>query len=900
MLTEHSGSLAPVGATTAEPEGPDGLKTIEFTIGGMHCNACAIRVERVLARRPGVASAAVNLATARAFVTFDTAEVTSEDLSEAVSGIGYTALVVGDDERAETAEHSEHWAQRAAFSWVLGLAAFAVAMFGAESVTDGWVVLVLAVAVEAVGGWPFLRLTVKLLRHGATSMDTLIAVGTLAALAVSAVETIALHGLHVHLGGGGAFAARLHGVMAPVIIAILATGRAVEERARGRASRALHSLLGLRPPTARIVAGPDDDEGKLVAPESVPVGALVRVRAGETVPLDGLVVAGWSAVDESMLTGEPLPVDRGPGSNVTGGTRNGSSALVVRVTTIASESVLARLQRLVDEAQRDKPPLQRLADRVSSVFVPVILAGALVTFLLWWQVDGNFGIAVLSGIAVLLVACPCAMGLATPVAMMVGSGRASALGILIRSGDVLEQLARADIVAFDKTGTLTERTAQVAEVIPAPGVAPDDVLSVAAAVERESEHPIAVAIRAASSEIPTETASEVRELPGRGVAGTLAGEPVEVLRHSEVEMPAAMSDAVEAREARGETVVVVTSRGAVVGALAISTPVRPEAASAIAHLKEMGLRSAILSGDSAPAVGAVASELAVDDARASLSPADKLEALRSLQSESQRVVMVGDGTNDAPALAAADVGCAIGSGTEAALANSDVALLGADLEGVPAAIGIARSTLAVIHQNFGWAMGYNISALPLAAAGLLDPLIAAIAMGMSSLVVVLNSLRLTRLGRGGLESVRSPRVARGARSFALSVLVPVVLFGGATLIGEAISPARGQSLLPVLPGITTVSFPGGRDGEVYLAPNSPGVNSIHLLFEQDGAFAATSDVQVTAALNGGPAVATIEHQISVGHYVGYGLNLRAGRWTFVDTALVAGKMVRFSWVRQLG
>ena len=544
MLTEQPGVAAP--NEEAQPDDHGQLTTVELAVGGMHCNACAIRVEGALARRAGVASAAVNLATTRAFVSFDPTEVTDAELCAAVGSTGYSAVVVDADNASQTVEHSDHWVLRAAISWVLGLTAFSVAMFGAESSTDGWLVLALALTVEVVGGWPFLRATVRLLRHGTTSMDTLIAVGTLAALAVSAVETIALGGRHVHLGGGGAFAARLHGVMAPLIIAILATGRAVEERARGRAALALHSLLGLRPPTARIVTGHDDDEGRLVPPESVPVGALVRVRAGETVPLDGLVVAGWSAVDESMLTGEPLPVDRGPGSTVTGGTRCGPSALVVQVTAIASESVLARLQRLVDEAQRDKPPLQRLADRVSSVFVPVILLGALVTFLVWWRVDGNFGTAVLSGIAVLLVACPCAMGLATPVAMMVGSGRASALGILIRSGDVLEQLARADVVAFDKTGTLTERAAQVASVIPARGFGASDVLAMAAAVERESEHPIAAAIRASTEGVKVETAWEVRELPGRGVSGTLAAGPVEVLRHSEVQIPSSMSAAVGA------------------------------------------------------------------------------------------------------------------------------------------------------------------------------------------------------------------------------------------------------------------------------------------------------------------------------------------------------------------
>src|ERR1039457_6240008 len=562
----------------------------------------------------------------------------------------------------------------------------------------GWVVLALGVFVELAGGWPFLRTSARLLRHGATSMDTLISVGTLAALAVSAVEAIALGGRHVHLGGNGEFAARLHGVMAPLIVSILLTGRAIEARARRQAAGAMHSLMALRPPTARVGTDPEDEEGQLVPPESVSVGALVRVRPNEAIPLDGVVVSGWSSVDESMLTGEPLPVDHGPDSRVTGGTRNGAGALVVSVETIAAESVLARMQRLVEEAQRDKPPIQKLADRISGVFVPVVLIVAAVTFLAWWLWDGNFGVAVLSAVAVLLVACPCAMGLATPVAMMVGTGRASALGILIRSGEVLERLARADTVVFDKTGTLTERFASVTAVASIPDVPGDRVLALASAIEAESEHPIAVAIRDASQ--PAGRASAVEMLAGTGMVGIVDGQRVAVGRLDGSTPPASLRTAISSYQDRGDTVVSVTCDDRMLGVIAVATPVRPDAAPAIENLHRMGLRTAILSGDAAPAVDAAA------------------------------------------------VGCAVGSGSEVALSNSDVALLGSDLHGVPAAIGIAGSTSAIIVQNFGWAMGYNVSALPLAAAGLLDPLVAALAMGLSSLIVVLNRLRLPRLGRG--------------------------------------------------------------------------------------------------------------------------------------------------------
>ncbi|HEX3980333.1 MAG TPA: cation-translocating P-type ATPase, partial [Acidimicrobiales bacterium] len=582
--------LTAPGQTSASV-GPDGLPltTVEFEIGGMHCSACATRVQKTLGRLPAVASASVNLATTRAFVSFDPAVLDTDDLCRAVSEVGYTASPVADDRPDQVDVDPDRWALRAAISWPLALAALAVSLAAPETAAAGWTVLILAIGVEAAGGWPFLRDSARLLRHGATSMDTLIALGTLAALGVSAVEAIALGGRHLHLGGSGAFAARLHGVMAPLIVSILVTGRAIEARARARAARALHSLLSLRPPTARVVSGVDDDEGELVAPESVPVGALVRVRPGEGIPLDGTVVSGWSPVDESMLTGEPMPVDRGPGSQVTGGTRNGDAVLVVKVGAVAAESVLARLQRLVDDAQRDKAPLQRLADRISSVFVPAVLIGATVTFLVWWLLVGNAGQAVLSALAVLLVACPCAMGLAAPVAMMVGCGRAAALGIFIRNADALERLAKVDSVVFDKTGTLTERHAEVTMVAALAAGSEDQVLALAAAVETESEHPIGRAIGAASAVAGSDPgnlrATEVRSVPGVGVTGTIGGHRVQVSRMIPAHLPPSLAPAVAARSERGETLVVVERDREVIGAIAVATPLRPEAAPAVSHLQ---------------------------------------------------------------------------------------------------------------------------------------------------------------------------------------------------------------------------------------------------------------------------------------------------------------------------
>ena len=884
-------------ATSLLEQDEPSMASAELELGGMHCSACATRIQRALGRLPAVASASVNLATTRAYVAYDPNRLDPQELCDAVRDTGYTATPVVHGHSAESSGDPDHWDLRVLISWPLSLVALAVALVGPESATAGWTVLVLAIVVEIVGGWPFLRDSARLLRHGATSMDTLIALGTLAALGVSAVEAIALGGRHVHLGGGGAFAARLHGVMAPLIVSVLATGRAIEMRARARAAKAMHSLLSLRPPMARVVVSVEDEDGVLVPPESLPVGALIRVRPGEAIPLDGTVLSGWSSVDESMLTGEPLPVDRGPGSLVTGGTRNGDGTLVVTVASVADESVLAHLQRLVEDAQRDKAPLQRIADRISSVFVPAVLIGAIVTFFTWWLVVGDPGRAVLSSLAVLLVACPCAMGLAAPVAMMVGCGRAAALGIFIRNGEVLERLAKVDAVVFDKTGTLTERHAEVTFVAAVPESSEEEVVSFAAAVEAESQHPIALAIMAATGS--KTRACDVRSLPGVGVIGKLDGHEIQVSRVVPSRLPESITDAVTERYLRGETVVVVERDGDVVGAIALTTPLRPEALRAVTHLSALGLSSAILSGDSDPAVRTVAAELGITSARSNLSPADKVDALTSMRQEgSRQLLMVGDGINDAPALAAADVGCAIGSGSDAALANSDIALLGNDLQGVPAAIGVAGSTYSVILQNFGWAMGYNVSALPLAAFGLLDPLVAAVAMGLSSLLVVLNSLRLTRLGRTGLSDVHIPRFMQGRRGVVVSVLLPVLLFASLTVISEAVSPARGQSLLPELPSITTVALPHGGSVEMYLDPGTTGVDQFHIIFSGPEGDLETVKPLVVASVAGGAPQNLRQLRVATGHYTDFVL-LQPGRSTFHVVATFGGTPVSFAFSRTL-
>jgi soluble P-type ATPase len=484
------------------------------------------------------------------------------------------------------------------------------------------------------------------------------------------------------------------------------------------------------------------------------------------------------------------------------------------------------------------------------------------------------------------------------VAMMVGTGRASAMGILVRSGDALERLARADMVVFDKTGTLTERCARVSGVASVPDVPEDRVLAMASAVETESEHPIALAICGAAP--APARAQDVEILPGAGVSGTVDGHRIVVGRLGDVAPPPSLAGAISSYQDRGDTVVSVTCDGRVVGVIAVATPIRPDAAPAVTTLHRMGLTTAILSGDAAPAVSTVSAALDIDWAQSALSPSDKLDALRSMQADHHRVLMVGDGVNDAPALAASDVGCAVGSGSESAFANSDVALLGSDLEGVPAAVGIARSTSAVIVQNFGWAMGYNISALPLAAAGLLDPLVAAVAMGFSSLVVVLNSLRLMRLGRTGIGRIRPPTVMRGVRGFVLSVAVPVVIFAGVTVAAQAVSPSRGQPLLPSLPSISEVTLPHGVVAEVYLQSSRAGVNQFHVLFTSSAASVRVETApRVTASRQGGATTALRVVRLSPGHYTAYAVFDPPGTWRFTTSARIDGRSQSFSIERPL-
>jgi copper-transporting P-type ATPase V len=572
-------------------------------------------------------------------------------------------------------------------------------------------------------------------------MDTLIALGTLAAYGFSA-DRVAFGSAH----------AEHYFDSAALIIAFLLLGRYFEARAKGRASRALRALLALGAKEARLLV---DGEERTVPIDRVAVGDLLRVRPGEKIPVDGVVVDGASAVDESMLTGESVPVDKTPGDAVTGATLNAHGLLTVRATAVGADTALAQIVRLVEEAQGRKAPVQRLADRIAGVFVPVVLAVAALTLAGWW-ISGRPGQGLVAAVAVLIIACPCALGLATPTAIMVGTGRGAALGILIKGGEVLERSKRIDTVVFDKTGTLTLGRMAVTDVVPAAGVDRADVSGRAAAVEEGSEHPVGRAIvegaKADGFGPAAATMTGFAALPGHGVRGTVDGAEVFVGRRTllieaGLTIPADLEAGAARLEEEGKTAVFAGWDGEARGVLAVADTVRPEAASVVADLRRLGIACVMITGDNRVTAAAIAGQVGIDRVLAEVLPSDKVDEVRRLQAEGRVVAMVGDGINDAPALVQADLGIAIGSGTDVAIESSDITLLSADLGGVPDAIRLSRRTFRTILQNLGWAFGYNVAAIPLAVAGALNPAIASAAMAFSSVSVVTNSLRLARFRR---------------------------------------------------------------------------------------------------------------------------------------------------------
>jgi cation-transporting ATPase V len=787
MSTVSTTERVPAGGASTPSEG-GGRGVYELDVTGMHCGSCAARVQSALGSEPGVLDAVVNLATGRATVDTAAGAVAPERLREVVEGLGYGATpVVASQTPARAAEELDAaeareragWLRRIAVAVPLTTAIVVLTYAWPHNETARWIVAGLAVPVQFWCGLPFLRGALVRARARTTNMDTLIALGTLAAFTYSTVELLTATNLHDHGGPGGEFmSGHLHYDMAAMIVTFLLIGRWCEASAKGRAGRAVRELARLGASQARLL-----DEQDLTAPERlVPVeqvrrGEVFLVRPGDKVPVDGIVLAGDSAVDESMLTGESLPVQKSPGSMLTGATLNVDGALRARATAVGADTALAQLVALVERAQASKPQIQRLADRVAGVFVPSVLLLAALTAA-GWILAGQSERGLLAAVAVLIVACPCALGLATPVAILVGSGRGATLGLLIKGAEILERSNRIDTIVLDKTGTVTTGELSVAELWSAPGVGEDELLALAASVEAGSEHPVAAAIVQAARERGLELApvSGFRSLPGQGVRASVEGESVWVGRPEQEGRP----PVVDEWEQGGRTAVLLTRGGRVLGAIALADTVKPEAHAAVRGLQRMGFDVALLTGDNARAAAAVAEQVGISRVLSEVSPAEKVAEVVRLQQAGQRVAMVGDGVNDAAALAQADLGIAMGTGVGAAVEAADISVLSGDLRGVARALRLARETYDVILQNLGWAVGYNLIALPLAITGLLSPTLAGVSMGLSSVCVVANSLRLRRFGGPGRPTpVRSAR--ERVAGIAVAAIAPSLLLGGLVL-----------------------------------------------------------------------------------------------------------------------
>ena len=727
-------------------------QSIELAIGGMTCASCANRVERKLGKLDGV-TAAVNYATEKATVTFPDG-VAPQQLVEQVEAAGYTAQLPdsGGAGESEQDDGTRALRDRLITALVLSVPVIVLAMVPALQFTYWqWISLVLAAPVVISGGAPFHRAAWTNLRHGAVTMDTLVSMGTLAAFLWSIYALVfgsagmpgVTHGFEFGVRPADGAGSIYLEVAAGVTTFILA-GRYFEARSKRRAGAALRALLELG---AKDVAVLRDGREQRIPTEQLATGDLFVVRPGEKIATDGTVEEGGSAVDASMLTGESAPVEVGVGDSVAGATVNSGGRLVVRATRVGSDTQLAQMARLVEAAQAGKAAVQRLADRISAVFVPIVIALAVLTLAGWLIAGGGASAAFTAAVAVLIIACPCALGLATPTALLVGTGRGAQLGVLIKGPEALESTRRIDTVVLDKTGTVTSGRMSLVGV----HVADSDertALRLAGAAEHGSEHPVARAIAQGAADrvgaLPA--ANAFRNVEGLGVESEVDGCEVRVGRPAlvDAELPEPLRTARLEAQRRGRTAVVVAWDGAVRAVLEVADTVKPTSADAIRRLRELGLSPVLLTGDNETVARAVAAEVGIDEVISEVLPADKAAVISRLQGEGRAVAMVGDGINDAAALAQADLGLAMGTGTDVAIEASDLTLVRGDLRAAVDAIRLSRRTLGTIKQNLFWAFAYNVAALPMAAAGLLNPMIAGAAMGLSSAFVVANSLRLRR------------------------------------------------------------------------------------------------------------------------------------------------------------
>ncbi|WP_268765790.1 heavy metal translocating P-type ATPase [Leifsonia sp. Root227] len=739
---------ATTGATTAS--GASGPVELDLAIDGMTCASCVARVEKRLGRLDGV-TATVNLATERARVTAP-ASIDPALLVAEVQKAGYGAHVIEAAEPPREADSGAALRIRLIVSAALTVPVVLLAMVPAWQFWGWqWVSLVLATPVVLWGGWPFHRAAAVNLRHGAATMDTLVSLGTAAAylwslwaLVFGTAGELGMHHPFTFVAEPGSASGAIYLEVAAGVTTFLLLGRFVEERSKRRAGAALRDLLQAGAKDVAILT--DDERERRVPVSALAVGDRFVVRPGERIAADGVVLDGAAAVDTSAMTGESVPVEVAGGGTVAGGTIAHGGTIVVRASRVGADTQLARMAKLVEEAQLGKAGIQRLADRISGVFVPVVIALALATFLVWMLVGGGTSAAVSAAVAVLIVACPCALGLATPTALLVGTGRAAQLGILITGPEVLERTGRIDTIVFDKTGTLTTGTMTVTGVVTADGAEEDsaegtDALLLAASAERGSEHPIGRAIAAAvDAHAPV---SGFRAVAGFGVTALVDGRQVTVARVDDsAGLPDTLAAAVRASRAAGATAVLVTVDDRAVAVLSVSDPLRADAEEAIGLVRGLGLEPVVLSGDHEETVRAVVGPLRIRNVVGGATPEGKAETIARLQEDGHSVAMVGDGVNDAAALAAADLGIAMGSGSDVAIEAGDLTLLRSDPVLVADAIRLSRRTVAIIRGNLFWAFAYNVAALPVAALGLLNPMIAGAAMAFSSVFVVLNSLRL--------------------------------------------------------------------------------------------------------------------------------------------------------------
>ncbi len=710
-------------------------QSVDLAVSGMSCASCSGRVERALLGVPGVVSAEVNLASERARVQVAAGTAGAGELAAAVRAAGYEAALPTEAGEAPRPARTGRDGLAAALACVLALPLLLPMLgmpFGVHAALPGWMQFILALVVQAVFGARFYRGAWHALRAGTGNMDLLVALGTSAAFGLSVWELAQGRGDHLYFEASAA------------VVALVRLGKWLEGRARRSAGEAIRALERLRPERARVRRDGTDHELPIAG---LRAGDILVVRPGERVPADGTVQDGAGGVDESLLTGEALPVPKQPGSRVVGGSLNGEALLLVRATAVGAEGQLARMVRLVENAQAAKPPVQRLVDRVSAVFVPVVVGLAALTFLGWWLAGAGLEVAAVNAVAVLVIACPCALGLATPAAIMAGTGVAARHGILIRDAAVMEQARAVRTVVFDKTGTLTEGRPALVAVHPAPHVVEADLLRLAAALQAGSEHPLGRAVQARAAGLDIPLATGVRALPGRGLQGTAEGHAL-LLGSRRLMDEAGVGTAPLAAEAAGleaagRTVSFLAADGRLLGLLGFGDAVKRGAAEAVAALRARGLRVVLLTGDNQGAADAAARALGIGEVQAQALPEDKVNRVAALRRHGP-VAMVGDGVNDAPALAAADLGLAMATGTDVAAAAAGITLMRGDPALVPAALDIAARTYRRIRQGLFWAFAYNVVGIPLAAAGLLSPVVAGAAMAFSSVGVVGSALLLRR------------------------------------------------------------------------------------------------------------------------------------------------------------